>query len=90
MFVPRGATTDLVWVDALNYRFRTETDKKYIWVGATIYQQSIHSNRFASSFLLGNGSNTLLVTQGGVSGTAVNSLELGLANPLVQHHFLLL
>lgn len=81
MFVPRGASTDLVWVDALTYRFRNETDKKFIWVGTTIYQQSTHSKRFASSFLLGNGSDALLVTQGGVTGTAVNSIELGLANP---------
>lgn len=80
MYVPRGASTDLVWIDALTYRFRTETDKKYVWVGTTIYQQSRHSDRFASSFLLGNGSNTLLVAQGGGTGI-VNSLELGLGNP---------
>ena len=80
-FVPRGASTDLTWIDALTYHYihRECPEKKFVWVGTAIYQQSRKSDRFGSAFLLGDGNNTLTVTQGGGTGV-VNSIELGLGN----------
>ncbi len=41
-FVPRGASTDLTWINALTYYNRTREypDKKYFFNSATIYQSS--------------------------------------------------
>lgn len=81
VFVPRGASTDLAWIDLLTFydKYHKHPDKKFYFSAFTLYQQSRkNSERFASSLLLGNGNNSIQVTQGGGAGI-VNSLELGLA-----------
>lgn len=82
VFVPRGASTDLAWVDSLTFynRMRRCPTKSYIYSSMTIYQQSRKNSKFASSFLLGDGNNTLSVQQAAPGYPVVNSLELGLAN----------
>ena len=79
VFVPRGASTDLVWIDALNLYNRFKNPKKYYFNSATIYQHSKKYKELGAALLLGT-SNTLSVAEGGGAGI-VNSLELGLANP---------
>lgn len=81
VFVPRSASTDLTWINALSFYNHTRQypEKKYIYNSTTIYQQSRKNNTFGSGFLLGDGNNFITVVQGG--GTGVNSIELGLANP---------
>lgn len=82
MFVPRGASTDLTWIDSLTFYNRTRQypNKRYIYSSTTIYQQSRKNKRFSSSFLLGNGSNSISVQQAAPGAPVINSLELGLAN----------
>lgn len=79
VYVPRSASTDLVWIDALNLYNRFKNPKKYYYNSATIYQQSKKSKELGAAFLLGT-SNELHAVEGGGAGI-VNSLELGLANP---------
>jgi hypothetical protein len=79
VYVPRSASTDLVWIDALNLYNRFKNPKKYYYNSATIYQQSRKSKELGAAFLLGT-SNELNAVEGGGAGVA-NSLELGLANP---------
>lgn len=78
-FVPRGASTDMVWFDALFLYNRLKNPKKYYFNSATIYQSSKKSKELGAANLLGT-SDTLNVAEGGGTGI-VNSLELGLANP---------
>ena len=78
VYVPRSASEDLVWIDALNLYNRFKNPKKYYFNSATIYQDSKKSKELGAALLLGT-SNTLSATQGGGAGI-VNSLELGLAN----------
>lgn len=78
VYVPRSASEDLTWIDALNLYNRFKNPKKYYFNSATIYQQSRKSKDLGAAFLLGN-SNVLTVAEGGGTGV-VNALELGLAN----------
>ncbi len=81
MFVPRGASTDLTWINALTFydiRIRDYADKKYFFNSMTIYQRGSKDPELGSAFLLGT-SNTVSAVQGGGAGV-INSLELGLAN----------
>lgn len=79
VYVPRSASTDLVWIDSLNLYNRFKNPKKYYFNSTTIYQQSRKSSDLGASFLLGD-SNALTAQEGGGANT-VNSLELELANP---------
>ncbi len=83
VFVPRGASTDLAWIDSLTFYNRTREypNKSYIYSSTTIYQQSRKNKKFSSSFLLGDGNNTITVQQAAPGAPVINSLELGLANP---------
>lgn len=83
IFVPRGASTDLVWIDSLTFYNRTRQypNKSYIYTSTTIYQQSRKNKKFSSSFLLGDGNNFITVQQAAPGAPVINSLELGLANP---------
>lgn len=78
VFVPKSASTDLVWIDALNLYNRLKNPKKYYFNSATIYQKSTKSKEMGAANLLGT-SDTLAVAAGGGDGV-VNALELGLAN----------
>jgi len=78
-FIPRGASTDLTWIDALTRYDVLHRKEKFIYTSTSIYQQSTHNKRFASSFLLGDGNNFINVNTVPVAGTVVNATELGLA-----------
>jgi hypothetical protein len=83
VFVPRGASTDLAWIDSLTFYNRTRQypHKCYIYTSMTIYEKSTRNKRFASSFLLGDGNNFITVEQAAPGAPVINSLELALANP---------
>lgn len=80
VYIPEGESENLAWINLLTYaeRVRNHSDKKYFFSSLTLYKQTRHSDKFASSLLLGDGNNTLTVAQGGGAGV-VNSLELGLS-----------
>lgn len=83
-FVPRGITTDLVYIDAITFKARhcqaeDENRVRSIFTNTFLYQQSNKSKTLGSAFLLGDGSNSITVAQ--TAPADVNSLWLGLFNP---------
>ncbi len=84
VFVPRGISTDLTYINALTfYDVRVkEKDKKFSYVGEFLFQNSRKSPDLGAAFLLGT-SNTITVQQPPITAGAistVNSFELGLGN----------
>jgi hypothetical protein len=65
MFVPRSITTDLVYVNALNFyrRHHQDTHKSIIYTATALYQNNRKSSALGSALLLGNGSNRVTVAQ---------------------------
>ncbi len=79
-FVPRGIATDLVYIDALTFYdiHHRAKDKKFTYVGQTIFQQSRKSKGLGAAFLTG-GSNEISVLQSGFTGAPNTILAANLA-----------
>lgn len=87
IFVPRSITTDLVYVNALNFyrRHHQDNDKTDIYTLTLLYQNSAKSRQLGSAFLLGNGSNTITVAQN--SPADINSAWINLTGVGPQDPF---